>query len=223
MIRPAKIITFLLLSVLSLLAPSYHASGQDIIREREFIGEGLYGFMNGGSDLFYEYGFQKLTVTELTFEGFKYSLEVYRMDCPLNAYGIYSIHVFKPLSVDSLVVGGFDCLSKYQLQAAYGDEYISIVFTDGAKAAAGAEKLLAMHISEKNASAVSGESSTLPDFFPEEVLKYNKPFSGRLRYVCGEISLANIDDTLLDLYPEVGSTYGLWIDSEGKVVCTSNL
>lgn len=211
-----------LLSALALLLPS-HAGGQELLKERIFEGDALYGFMNGGSDLYFEYGFQKLTVKDLQYEGYKYTMEIYRMDTPRNAFGIYSIHIFKPLRVDSLVPGGFDCLSKYQLQAVSEDEYISIVFNDGEKASMGAEKMLVQYLRAKNDLSDSGEglgcrecSSTrkvTPGIFPSDVLKLERPYSGRLRYINGEIALSQTADDVYDEYPGIGPEYGLWIYS----------
>ena len=56
--RPYK-----LLFTLSVIFLIYvESSAQEIKSERLFEGKGLYGYMNGGSDLYYEYNFIKLTV-----------------------------------------------------------------------------------------------------------------------------------------------------------------
>ena len=45
-----------------------------IEKERTFVGTGLYGFMNGGSDLYLEYGFEKLTTRDIKYKDEKYAL-----------------------------------------------------------------------------------------------------------------------------------------------------
>lgn len=199
---------------------------QEIQNERVFEGKGLYGYMNGGSDLYYEYNFKKLTVREFLIAGHKYTMEIYEMDCPKNAYGLYSIHIFKPLRVDSLVIGGFDCLSQYELQAAIGNEYISIVFTDGAPASQEAENLMSGYLKKRKDSLLSDNNMTTNSveernnrefsskgFIPKEIKTLAKPFSGRLKYAGGPLALSNIDEETADKYPDIGSTYGIWIYS----------
>jgi len=111
-------------------------------KDRTFEGTALYGYMNGGSDEYLQYGFQCLRVLTLEADGHEYEVEIFRMDTPENAYGIYSQHVFKPLREDSLPQADHDALSNYQLQAVKGAFYISIVFQEGQAAAASADILL---------------------------------------------------------------------------------
>ena len=197
----------LYITLLLLASVSLNASEVTIVRERSFEGDALYGYMNGGSDLYFEYGFRKLTVRDIKYEGFSYTVELFQMDSPKNAYGIYSIQVFKPIRVDSLVRGGFDALSKYVLLAAMSDRYISITFNDGPKASRGADFLMKELLQEIEPDPSSSPS----DFFPEDISRLERPFSGRLKYIRGPLGLANADDSAYDLYPETGTSYTLWI------------
>lgn len=187
------------------------AKAQDITinKERNFEGTALYGFMNGGSDLFLEYGFQNLNVKDVTYKGDSYSIEVYTMDTPKDAFGIYSIHIFKPLRADSLLLGrgGFDCLSKYQLQAAFHNRYISIVFNSGPKGAKGGEELLMSTI----AAIAAKEGEAAKPFFPEKIQKMQPPYTGRVQYARGELGLTNADEEAVGNYPGIGTEYGLWL------------
>ena len=102
-------------------------------REREFTGSGLYGFMNGGAEQFLEYGVSKLVARDVVYEGQEYTVEIYDMPTPEDAFGIYSLHVFRCQRADTL--GCIDCLSPYQLQAVAGNKYVSVVFPSGSAAA----------------------------------------------------------------------------------------
>ncbi len=62
---------------------------------RTFTQDGLYGYVDGGAEIFLQYGFQNLTVYELVPEkpaakvkGM--TLEIYRMASPAAAFGIFS-------------------------------------------------------------------------------------------------------------------------------------
>ncbi len=174
-----------------------------IKKEKNFEKEALYGYINGGSDLFFEYGFNSLNVREVQYKGFDYTIEIYNMGTSKNAFGIYSIHIFKPLKVDYLV--GFDCLSKYQLQAAVGSLYYSIVFPVGEKASSGAEEILLY--------LLSGEKSN-NDFLPPLIAELEKPFSGRLKYARGALGLTNIDSEISEIISTINEEViktGIWI------------
>ncbi|MEE4213509.1 MAG: DUF6599 family protein, partial [Bacteroidales bacterium] len=54
--------------------------------ERTYTKESLFGYMNGGAELYLEYGFDRLVVSEIDIDGTEYKLEVYKMDDPEAAY-----------------------------------------------------------------------------------------------------------------------------------------
>jgi len=56
---------------------------------RVFHGADLYGHINGGSELFLEFGFEELVVQEYKSGADELSLELYRMTDPAAAKGIY--------------------------------------------------------------------------------------------------------------------------------------
>ncbi len=49
----------------------------------------LYGYINGGAELFHEFGFEKLIVQSYHHHGEELTLEVYQMENPTAALGIY--------------------------------------------------------------------------------------------------------------------------------------
>ncbi|MBN1154499.1 hypothetical protein JXB12_06205 [candidate division KSB1 bacterium] len=56
---------------------------------RVFSGDNLYGHINGGAELFKEYGFEVLRVQTYVRDEQEIGLEVYEMTCPEAALGIY--------------------------------------------------------------------------------------------------------------------------------------
>lgn len=97
-------------SILLLLLPLLAWGQQDVEvkRERIFTGTGLYGFMNGGAEQFLEYGVTRLTARDVVYKGENYSVEIYEMPSAEDAFGIYSLHIFKCQRADML--GCIDCL-----------------------------------------------------------------------------------------------------------------
>lgn len=63
-------------------------------KSEHYKGEELYGYINGGAEIFFEYGFKELYVshyTALSNEAKKeLTLEVYKMESPESAFGIFS-------------------------------------------------------------------------------------------------------------------------------------
>ncbi|MEG0519197.1 MAG: DUF6599 family protein [Bacteroidales bacterium] len=185
----------------------------EILTKKNFKGTALYGFMNGGSDLYYEYGFKELDVTQLNatfiFNGAlvteKYTVEIYKMETPQGAFGLYSTHVHKFLKRDQY--GFFDCMTNYQLQSCVAAEYISIVFDNStAQAREGADLLYKNYLNQLQ--------EPIKFAVPEIVTaKLGESLSGRLKLVQGQIALNN---SAQDLYPlfEGFTTFNVWFTNE---------
>jgi len=177
---------------------------QDLLikKETKFTGEGLYGFMNGGADLYLEYGFSELIYRELTYRGEDFSVELYKMRSPEDAFGIHSVLSFRCISADSL--DRIDCLTKYQLQAVSGDYFISVVFSAGTlNARAGAYEIIAKYLPK----------SELKINFPDFVQQKEKVTSN-LFYCSGNLGLSNLPSAISSLMDGI-SAYKLWYYKEG--------
>ena len=56
-----------------------------------YLEEGLFDYMDGGAELYLEFNFKRVAIQEYTNkQGSSFMIEVYQMDSPNNAYGIYS-------------------------------------------------------------------------------------------------------------------------------------
>lgn len=181
-------------SVLLILLPLVVWGQQDVKvkRERIFTGAGLYGFMNGGAEQFLEYGVTKLTARDVVYNGEDYSVEIYEMPSAEDAFGIYSMHIFKCQRADTL--GGMDCLSPYQLQAVVGNKYASVVFPSGSdRAKAEADELLHFYLPINDK-----DNLQIP-----ELLGISSPYSGVVKYVKGPISVSAVSASLTALVKDI--------------------
>ena len=177
-----------------------------IKRERVFTGTGLYGFMNGGADLFLEYGVKKLTTRDLVYVDEEYTLDIYEMPTPEDAFGIYSVHIFKCLQADS--DESINCLSTYQLQTVLSNYYISLVFTSGSeKARTNAKVLLQHYIADIEEDNIC---------FPEQIQTYAPlPYSGVLKFLRGPISISGAQLSLATALQGI-SINGMWFFPSDK-------
>lgn len=121
--------------------------GTEIIRSRTFSGSALYGYMNGGAELYHEYGFSDAVITELSTGTGKYKVEVFRMKNPESAFGIFSVSSYKCL--DSPPDWKYSCRAKYQLQVCRGSYYISVINSNGNKADSLVSMKIARLLTEK--------------------------------------------------------------------------
>ena len=170
----------------------------EVKNERVFTGTALYGFMNGGADLYYEYGFKELVSREITYKGEEFTVDIFTMDTELNAFGIYSILAYKCLRADSL--GQFDCLTKYQLQAVDGNAYVSIVFQSGSSAARkAADELYQMFVAD----------GTTGIRVPNQLMYMVKSYSGTVKYLRGKLAVNNVQSSLLELLDGI-ENYEIW-------------
>lgn len=165
--------------------PSLNAeglAGATILKTESYAGRALFGYINGGAELYLEYGFKKLGRQEVQYAGERFVVEIYQMAGPNEAYGIFSVQRFKCIQVDSL--SPHTCLSKYQLQAVAGDCYLNIINETGSAAA----QKGSIDIYRSLRAAIRPQDLHLPSIFLNNKLK---PFLHNLVIVHGPLGLQN--------------------------------
>jgi len=165
-----------------------------IDRAGTYDGESLWGYMDGGADIYLEYGFQSLLVQELTWNHEKLRLEVYLMQTPEGAFGIYSTSVIKCMQYDTL--SPYDCVSRFQYQLAYGNLYIAITSESGSAAARQLFFPIARILIQKNPQT----TLKLPEVFTRNQLLDNRK---NLVYLQGSLGLQNSLFPWQDLFLDV--------------------
>jgi hypothetical protein len=161
--------------------------GAIISSPRVFTGSSLFGYMNGGAELYLEYGFSLASITEITFMGGKYKTEIFRMKGPEEAFGIFSVSKFRCL--DMPPYSAFTCRSRYQLQICKGPYYISIINSAGTAA----DSTASARIGEFLAGRIEDGELNLQEYLPgipEEAIKSGCFLAkGRLGIVNGDPDL----------------------------------
>ena len=175
-------------------------------RERVFTGTGLYGYMNGGAELYLEYGVRKLTTRDIVFMNDEYTLDIYEMPTPEDAFGIYSLHTFKCLQADT--DDCINCTSTYQFQMTTGNYYISLVFTSGTeKARINAKVLLQRYLSDIKRDNI---------YIPEQIQPIiSQPYSGVLKFLRGPISISSAQLSLANTLKDI-EINGVWFFPSDK-------
>ena len=149
---------------------------------RYFTSESLFGYMNGGAELYREYGIKDAVITEFDIDDRHYKCEVFRMNGAEEAFGIYSVSKYKCLSSPGF--SQYTCLNRYQVQVCKGPYYISIINRSGTRA----DSLTMLKVAELLADKISEPSINLRSFMPDldpETIK------GDAVLVKGKLGLAN--------------------------------
>jgi hypothetical protein len=127
---------------------------------RTFRGEALYGYIDGGADLYLEYGFVGVSVQEFVYNKGKFKTEVYRMINPDVAYGIFSVSRFTCKTRPT--IASYTCQNKYQLQIVSGPYYINIINESGNDE----DNTTSLMIGKKILGKINQPSCDLSQFFP---------------------------------------------------------
>jgi hypothetical protein len=99
------------------------------IQPRIYTGEDLYQFIDGGADLFFEYGFRRVIAAEYSHpEGASIDLQVFEMNDPCAAFGIHSLRSGRDARQVAIGQGG--SAHDYYLMFWKGPYYVSIASSD---------------------------------------------------------------------------------------------
>ena len=185
--------------------------GLKIEKESVYDGMSLYGYIDGGSVLYFEYGFDKLTVQEVAYQNEKFTIEYFRMKSCKGAFGIYSINTFRCASSDQQEM--INCENQYQSQLFAGHHYLSVVNTTGSAAARNAAALLVKKLKE----IIPGEEGLA---LPKPIIDQPDKITGAVKFIKGELGLQNgLPDW--SIYFEGVKGFELWIrqtQADGKEV-----
>jgi hypothetical protein len=171
------------------------------INTRFFDNDGLWGYINGGADLYLEYGFEQLTVFDIKAGGIDYKADLYKMVSPEAAFGIYSISRFK--CKESAILTAEDCLTPYQYIAAQGEVYISVSNSTGSAEA----QQTTIEIARKLLAQIESHAFAKPEVFSRELLA---PHTSGLKYITGQLGMQNGFVPWEPLFQEV-KNYKAWI------------
>ena len=153
-----------------------------VAREQSFQGRGLYGYIDGGAEVYQEYGFVRLTVTDIECAEEKLSIELYEMKNPLAAFGIFSINRAQCAAIDSLF--RFSCVDPYQLQGVQGQIYFRIISESGSPAAQQYSRRIAAILKER----LIEHPAVIASLFDRKELQ---PHLAALRFVSGPLGVQN--------------------------------
>jgi hypothetical protein len=150
---------------------------------REFNGESLYGYIDGGADLYLEYGFASVRVTELVQKRDKFKIEVWKMNDPESGFGIFSVSRFR--CNDRPDFSTFTCLNKYQLQICAGSYYMSIINESGTPESSEESLIMGKILAGKIREASYDPAGFFPDIQAQTIRNQARVVKGKLGIING--------------------------------------
>ncbi len=156
--------------------------GRKITRAEFYVGEELWGLINGGADLYLEYGLDRTLLQEVVYEEKSFRIEIYGMTDIDAAFGVFSINKFNCEKTDTLTK--HICITPYQLQAAIGRFYISISNQLGDKDAQNYSLLLFESLLDKTEI----ENYTTPEYFQQPQFEQ---YQNQIKLIKGKLGLQN--------------------------------
>ena len=142
----------------------------------------LYGYIDGGAELYREYGFERLAVQHFARGKDELQIEVYRMKSADAAFGIWSL---SHAPFDIMDTGkGWSRVSNGQLVMARGNCYISIT----AKCEKKDEAQLLNTAAKALSKAIRERDAQLPAIFSRPLLR---PLQRNVRLMRGPLGLQN--------------------------------
>jgi hypothetical protein len=150
---------------------------------QHFAGENLYEYINGGAEIYHEYGFVQVVVQDyVNGTGKSISVEIFEMASPASAYGMYT---FKTNSKGERISVGKDAqLADYYMNFWMGSHLVTLTGFDETEETRTGLRNMAKNISSK--LPAGGDKPRMVSFLPEEGLVAQSP-----KYFTGFLGLRN--------------------------------
>ncbi len=159
-----------------------------------YAGKNLRNYLDGGADIYLEYGFRSVGVQAYKKEQQNLQIEVYHMESPEAALGIFSFR--RHYKADSSVAFPNES-SKYDFLFAKGSYFVAVTNMDGSSRTAGVLKKFALFVLEKiPAEALdSNPFDKLPPrgLVPNSPMLIDGPLAMRVRWPLGQIHCFHFD------------------------------
>ncbi|MBI5475226.1 MAG: hypothetical protein HY964_00650 [Ignavibacteriales bacterium] len=156
--------------------------GGKILKTESYNGNSLWGYIDGGADLYLEYGFVKLLVQQIFWQDYNFKLEFYEMKNNEAAFGVFSVSHRK--CIPETATSGYNCKTPHMIQMIQGCNFIRIINENGTEPEQNLSTAIAKIISNKNKDI----NYSPPRLFSNHVFKEHLD---RLKYFNGTLGIQN--------------------------------
>jgi hypothetical protein len=150
---------------------------------QHYAGEDLYEYIDGGAEIYHEYGFRQVVVQDyVNAAGISVSIEIFEMTTPESAYGMYT---FKTNAQGKRIPLGDDAeLADYYLNFWKGTFLVTMTGFDETLETVGGLLAIARKVESKIKTEGKGEKPLIASLLPPKGLE-----SRSLKYVKGLLGL----------------------------------
>ncbi|GAB4370439.1 MAG: hypothetical protein Kow0042_12690 [Calditrichia bacterium] len=163
----------------------------------------LYGYINGGAEIYLEYGFESVTVQNLVYKQNEFQIEYYKMTDPLAALGIFSLN--KHNCQNKLELSRLICRTPFQTMLTRGPYYITITNYQGGEEAG----RLADQLSEKIMQKIPASAEDVHKIIPNPFFRSH---IDRLKICRGPLSLQSCYPEWAGIFKEIKKCTVLYLD-----------
>lgn len=175
--------------------------GMEETRMAVYNENSLWGYINGGADLYFEYGFSEMLAQDFVWESEPFRVDAYLMNSPEAAFGIFSVSRHSCKATGKL--GVWDCVNPYQVQVALGNIYLSVIAFNGTERSMD----LAVKIASKLLQKTRGKTFELPKHIPQA----NIPIRNQgIKLITGELAMQNSYVSLERAFASIND-YKVWV------------
>ncbi|MEZ5357530.1 MAG: DUF6599 family protein [Candidatus Zixiibacteriota bacterium] len=149
-----------------------------------FVGQNLYELINGGAEIYHEYGFKQVAACEYSNGEKSIMVEVFEMEDPRSAYGMYTFKTGK--NGKGALIGDEAMLSDYYLNFRKGSYIVTLTGYDSDMATLQGLNALANDIADR-IKGVPDVPTEILSMLPDEGL-----IDKSVVYIEGPLALQNI-------------------------------
>jgi hypothetical protein len=169
-----------------------------------FSENSLWGYINGGADIYLEYGFQEMSVQDIVWQNERFKIDAYVMNSPEAAYGIFSVSRFNCQSSNTNL-SPWQCIGKNQIQAVKGQLYLSVIAYSGKDIATD----LASQIAKKVLQKVDFQNFELPTLLLNSKFALDK---SSVKLITGQLAIQNSFSAMEKAFVSIPN-YKLWVST----------
>jgi hypothetical protein len=162
----------------------------------------LWGYINGGADLYFEYGFKEMSVQDIVWQNERLKIDAYIMSKPESAFGIFSVSRYGCKNMDEKIAKWI-CIGTHQVLVTKGNLYLSVIAYSGTEQGIA----LATEIAKKVIEKVNYKDFELPDFLSKSYLQLDE---SSLKLITGQLAMQNSLTSMEKPFSSV-SDYQLWV------------
>jgi len=150
---------------------------------KTYRGDELFQMINGGADIYHEYGFRQVQSAEyVNASGKSINLEIYEMESPASAYGIYTFKMGE--TGKRLSIGQEARLQDYYLNFWKGNLLVTVIGMDAEEQTVKGVVALAKAVDARIAN--TGKRPELAELLLREPLGFSHP-----KYIRGSLGVMN--------------------------------